>query len=169
MDKGCFLCAFCLFLTLFDRKISRNFPHCRGGGSSVGVEKIHTLFLKASLNYLVFLNGNSKHHKHSEGEDRYSFFSIYADCIYSGGNKFVIFCFALLLLQILDNYQNQGHIWNLLVLTISKHPLHVKFDQVFAEIFEVKDEWSHSLIFMIISLTERNTIVIWIFCVKSNA
>ena len=28
--------------------------------------------------------------------------------LYSSGNKFVIFCFALLLPQILDNYQNQG-------------------------------------------------------------
>ena len=89
-------------------------------------------------------------------------------CRYSSGNKFVIFCFALLLLQILDNYQNQGQFWNLLVLTISKHPLHVQFDQVLAEIFEVKDEWSHSLIFMIINLTERKTIKIWTFCVKSN-
>ena len=33
-----------------------------------------------------------------------------------------------------------GHLWNLLVLTFSKHPLHVQFDQVLAEIFEVKDK-----------------------------
>ena len=37
------------------------------------------------------------------------------------------------------NFQNQGQIWNLLVLTFSKHPLHVQFD--LAEIFEVKDKW----------------------------
>ena len=74
--------------------------------------------------------------------------------IYSGGNKFVIFCFALLLLQILDNFQNQGQFWNLLVLTISKHPLHVQFDQVLAEIFDVKDTWYHSIIFMTLNLTK---------------
>ena len=39
---------FCPFLTLFDRKISRNFPHHRGRGDPGGVEKIHTFF-KASL------------------------------------------------------------------------------------------------------------------------
>ena len=88
--------------------------------------------------------------------------------LYSSGNKFVIFCFALLLLQILDNYQNQGQFWNLLVLTISKHPLHVQFDQVLAEIFEVKDTWYHSVIVMLIDLTERKTIEIWRFCVKNN-
>ena len=58
---------------------------------------------------------------------------------YSCDPKFVVFCFALLLPQILVNYQNQGQIWNLQVLTFSKHPLHVQFDQVLAEIFEVKD------------------------------
>ena len=58
---------------------------------------------------------------------------------YSSSHKSSIFCFAQLLLQILANYQNQGQIWNLLVLTFSKHPLHVQFDQVLAEIFEVKD------------------------------
>ena len=57
----------------------------------------------------------------------------------SSSHKSSIFCFAQFLLQILDNYQNQGQIWNLLVLTFSKHPLHVQFDQVLAEIFEVKD------------------------------
>ena len=36
--------------------------------------------------------------------------------------------------KFLVNVQNQGQIWNLLVLTISKHPLHVHFDQVLAEI-----------------------------------
>ena len=35
--------------------------------------------------------------------------------------------------------QNQGQFWILLVLTISKFPLHVQFDQVFAATFEVKD------------------------------
>ena len=32
----------------------------------------------------------------------------YSKEMYSGGNKFVIFCFALLLLQILDNFKNEG-------------------------------------------------------------
>ena len=58
--------------------------------------------------------------------------------IYSSGKKSVIFCFALLLPQILVDFQNQGQIWNLLVLTFSKHPLHVQFDQVLAEIFVLK-------------------------------
>ena len=58
---------------------------------------------------------------------------------YSRDHKFVVFCFALLLPQILDKFQNQCQFWNLLVLTISKHPLHVQFDQVLAEIMEVKD------------------------------
>ena len=31
--------------------------------------------------------------------------------------------------------------WNLLVLTFSKHPLNVQFDQALAEIFEVKYTW----------------------------
>ena len=38
--------------------------------------------------------------------------------IYSHDHKFVVFCFALLLPQILDKFQNQKF-WNLLVLTIS--------------------------------------------------
>ena len=87
---------------------------------------------------------------------------------YSSSHKSPIFCFAQLLLQILVNYQNQGQIWNLLVLTFSKHPLHVQFDQVLAEIFEVKDKWLESFISMIIDLTERKIIEIWIFCAKSN-
>ena len=58
---------------------------------------------------------------------------------YSCDPKFVVFCFALLLPQILDDFQNQGQFRNLLVLTISKHPLCVHFEQVFAEIFGVKD------------------------------
>ena len=58
---------------------------------------------------------------------------------YSGGNKFVVFRFAQLLTQFLVNFQNQGQIWNLLFLTFPKHPLHVQFDQVIAEIFQVKD------------------------------
>ena len=41
--------------------------------------------------------------------------------IYSTGRKSWIFCFALLLPQILVNFQNQGQIWNLLNLTLSKH------------------------------------------------
>ena len=88
--------------------------------------------------------------------------------IYSRDHKFVVFCFALLLPQILDYFQNQGQFWNLLVLTISKHPLLVQFDQVLAEIFEVKDTWYHFLILMTMDLTERKIIEIWTFCVKSN-
>ena len=72
--------------------------------------------------------------------------------MYSSGKKSVVFCFALLLPQILVDFQNQGQIWNLLVLTFSKHPLHVQFDQVLAEIFEVKDTRYHSFIFMRIDL-----------------
>ena len=45
---------------------------------------------------------------------------------YSTYQKSPIFCFAQLLMQILVNFQNQGHIWNLLVLRFSKHPLHVQ-------------------------------------------
>ena len=85
---------------------------------------------------------------------------------YSSSHNSWIFCFAQLLLQILVNYQNQGQIWNLLVLTFSKHPLHVQFDQVLAEKFEVKDTWYHFFIFMIIDFTERKTIEIWRFCFK---
>ena len=48
------------------------------------------------------------------------------------------------------------------------YPLHVQFDQVFPEIFEVKDTWFHSFIFILIDLTERKTIEIWTFCVQSN-
>ena len=95
-------------------------------------------------------------------------FKDYQEVLYSSGSKSWIFCFVQLLLQILVNYQNQGQIWNLLVLTFSKHPLHVQFDQVLAEIFEVKDTWLESFISMVIDLTERKTIEIWIFCVKSN-
>ena len=78
--------------------------------------------------------------------------------IYSTGTKSLIFCFALSLPQIFVNFQNQGQIWNLLVLTFSKHSLNVQFDQVLADIFEVKDTWYHSFI----------VIEIWTLCVKSN-
>ena len=87
---------------------------------------------------------------------------------YSSSHKSPIFCFAQLLLQILVNYQNQGHIWNLLVLTFSKHPLHVQFDQVLAEIFEVKDTWYHSFIFLLFDLLEMKITEIWTICVKIN-
>ena len=59
--------------------------------------------------------------------------------MYSSSHNSWIFRFAQLLLQILVNYKNQGQFWNLRVLTFSKHPLHVQFYQVLAEIFEVKD------------------------------
>ena len=88
--------------------------------------------------------------------------------LYSSSHKSSIFCFAQLLLQILVIYQNQGQFWNLQVLTFSNHPLQVQFDQALAEIFEVKDTWYNSFIFMIIDLTKRKTIEIWTFWVKSN-
>ena len=88
--------------------------------------------------------------------------------LYSSSHKSSIFCFAQLLLQILVIYQNQGQFWNLQVLTFSNHPLQVQFDQALAEIFEVKDTWCHSFIFMIIDFTERKTIEIWRFCFKIN-
>ena len=87
--------------------------------------------------------------------------------IYSTGTKSLIFCFALSLPQIFVNFQNQGQIWNLLVLTFSKHPLHVQFDQVLAEIFEVKDTWCHSFIFMVIDLLEMKITLIWAICSKN--
>ena len=59
--------------------------------------------------------------------------------IYSTCQKSPIFCFAQLLMQILVNFQNQGQIWNPLVLAFSKHPLDVQFDQVLGEILEIKD------------------------------
>ena len=52
------------------------------------------------------------------------------------------------------DFPNHVQIWNLLVLTFSKHPLHVQFDQVLAEIFEVKDTWYHSFIFMIVDFLD---------------
>ena len=86
--------------------------------------------------------------------------------IYSTGTKSLIFCFALSLPQIFVNFQNQGQIWNLLVLTFSKHSLNVQFDQVLADIFEVKDTWYHSFIFMIIDLLEMKITEIWTICSK---
>ena len=70
---------------------------------------------------------------------------------YSGGKKFVIFCykllfstcceqtfcFAQLLLQILVNYQSQGQFQNLLVLRIPKLTLEVKFDQNLPDLSKV--------------------------------
>ena len=88
---------------------------------------------------------------------------------YSSSHKSWIFCFAQLLLQILVNYQNKGHIWKLLVLTFSKHPLHVQFDQVLAEIFEVKDTWNQSFIFLIFDLLEMKITEIWTICSKNGS
>ena len=99
-------------------------------------------------------------------KQKIKFWKIYI-WLYSSGNKFIIFCFALLLLQILDNYQNQGQFWNLLVLTISRHPLYVQFDQVLAEIFEVKDTRYHSFIFLRFSLIEMKVTDIWTFWSKN--
>ena len=75
-------------------------------------------------------------------------------CLYSGGKKFVIFCydllfntcyeqvfcFAQLLLQILFNYQNQGQFENLLVLRIPKLTLENNFDQNLPELSKVEDK-----------------------------
>ena len=86
---------------------------------------------------------------------------------YSSGKKSVVFCFALLLPQILVHFQNQGQIWNLLVLTFSKHPLHVQFDQVLAEIFEVKDTRYYSFIFIRIDLRRWKKTEIWTVCFRN--
>ena len=60
---------------------------------------------------------------HSVGivQRKLMYISIYCKTIqeYSQDHKFIIFCFALLLQQILDNFQNQGQFSNLLVLMIS--------------------------------------------------
>ena len=49
--------------------------------------------------------------------------------------------FPCLLPQILIKFVTQGQYWNLLVLRIRipKHPLLAQFDEVLAEIFEIKD------------------------------
>ena len=73
-------------------------------------------------------------------------------------------CYRSKISGCLRSIKNQGQIWNV----FSKHPLHVQYDQVLAEIFEVKDKWLESFISMIIDLTERKIIEIWIFCAKSN-
>ena len=103
----------------------------------------------------------------------YSIFSWYT--LYGRGEKSVVFCFALLLPQILDDFQNQGQFQNLLVLTVSKHPLHVQFDQVLAEIFEVIDTRYHSFIFMQIDFrwwkkqkSEQFVTKIVLFTIKST-
>ena len=60
VEKGYFLALFvhfCPFLTLFDRKISGNFPHFGGGGLG-GVKKIQTfyfLFIEGFPNELIFI------------------------------------------------------------------------------------------------------------------
>ena len=87
--------------------------------------------------------------------------------LYSRDQKFVVFCFALLLPQNLDKFQNQCQFWKLLVLTISKHPLHVQFDQVLAEIMEVKDTRYNSFIFMSFDLLEMKITEIWTICSKN--
>ena len=48
-----------------------------------------------------------------------------------------------------------------------KHPLHVQFDQVLAEIFEVKDTRYHSFIFLRFSLIEMKVTDIWTFWSKN--
>ena len=44
--------------------------------------------------------------------------------LYSTYQKSLIFCFALLCIQILVNFQKQGHIWNLLVDVFTTPPTH---------------------------------------------
>ena len=97
------------------------------------------------------------------GNKKFSLMKIFN--IYSCDCKFVIFCFALLLPKI--KFQKQYQFWNLLVLTISKHPPHVQFDQVLAEIMEVKDTWYHSFIFMSFDLLEMKITEIWTICSKN--
>ena len=50
--------------------------------------------------------------------------------IYSGGKKYVVFCFPQLLPQILVEFQNQGQIWNLMVLMFSKQISQLKLGQI---------------------------------------
>ena len=106
-------------------------------------------------------------HQDLETVKIYVSYAIAKNVIYSRDHKFVVFCFVLLLQQILDKFQNQCQFWKLLVLTISKHPLHVQFDQVLAEIFEVKDKWLESFISMVIDLLEMKITEIWTICSKS--
>ena len=49
-------------------------------------------------------------------------------------------CFHLFFLQILVKLVNQGQFWNLHVMRIPNHPLHVWSDEVLAEIFKVEDK-----------------------------
>ena len=86
--------------------------------------------------------------------------------MYSAGRKSCIFCFDLFLPQLLVNFHNQEQIWNLLVLTFSKHPL-IPYMSNLAEIFEVKDTWCHSFIFMVIDLLEMKITLIWAICSKN--
>ena len=46
------------------------------------------------------------------------------------------------------------------------HP-HVQFDQVLAEIFEVKDKWLESFISMMIDLLDMKITEIWTICSKN--
>ena len=50
--------------------------------------------------------------------------------INSGSKKYVVFCFPQLLAQILVDFQNQGQIWNLLVLKFLKQISQPKFGQI---------------------------------------
>ena len=51
--------------------------------------------------------------------------------------------FALFLCEIFIKFETQWQFWNLLVMRIPKHPQHAQFDEVLAEIFDVKDNWYH--------------------------
>jgi len=75
-----------------------------------------------------------------EGKHNIFFYKVRCQIhIYSGSHWSWMFCFAQLLLQVLVNCRSQGQIWKLLVLTFSRHPLHVQFDRVLAEMFGVRD------------------------------
>ena len=56
---------------------------------------------------------------------------------------FATVVFALFLGEIFIKFETQWQFWNLLVMRIPKHPQHAQFDEVLAEIFDVKDNWYH--------------------------
>ena len=68
----------------------------------------------------------------------------------------------------MSNLYDQNPIFKTMGRFEIKTPLYVQFDQILPKIFEVKETWCHSFIFMLIDLTERKAIEIWTFCVKSN-
>ena len=55
VEKGCFLYIFdfCSFLTLFDHKISENFPHFGGRGGDLGGVKASLMIIQIVLVILL--------------------------------------------------------------------------------------------------------------------